>query len=171
MIVHEVMQNGLELGERIQTRKRRAAGNHDVEMYAQRREVYERVWRESGDIAPVLRTARALVRFLTEKECKLTPDDLLAGGEQFYDFFVPLQAENAQLDTQRAGLLATFRHGYRVGLFCGGLGGHVIAGYHRVLEQGLGALAAAAARRLQVSTGSERHFAQASLWEIGRAHV
>jgi formate C-acetyltransferase len=133
-------------------------------MYAQRREIYDCVWRENGDNAPVLRTARALVRFLTDKECKLTPDDLLAGGEQFYDFTVPLQAENARLDAQRADLLATFRHGYRVGLFSGALGGHVIAGYHRVLEQGFGALAAAAARRLQVSTGSERHFAQASLW-------
>ena len=38
--------------------------------------VYERVWRENGDTAPVLRAARALERFLAEKEPKLTPDDL-----------------------------------------------------------------------------------------------
>ena len=116
MIVHEGIQNGLELGERIQTLKRRAASNHDAEMHAQRRAVYDRVWREDRDVAPVLRAARALERFLTDKECKLTPDDLLAGGEQFYDFTVPLQAESAGLDARRAGLLATFRHGYRVGL-------------------------------------------------------
>jgi hypothetical protein len=163
VIVHEVIRNGLELGERIQTLKRRAASNHDVELYARRSEIYGRVWCESTSVAPVLRTARALARFLTEKELKLTPDDVLAGGEQFYDFSVPLEAEHAGLDARRAGLLATFRHGYRVGLFCGGLGGHVIAGYHRVLEQGLGALAAAADRRLRASTGAERHFAQASL--------
>lgn len=155
-------QDPLQPSERVQILKRQVASAYDAEMYAQRREVYDRVWLDHAAEPAVLRAARALARFLAVKELKLTPDDLLAGGAQFYDFALSIQEEQRLSDPRRAELLATFRHGHRVGLYCGGLGGHVIAGYHRVLEHGLGALAALASRRMECSTGSERCFAEAS---------
>ncbi len=210
--------NAMQLSERLQVLKSQVRSNYDAAMFAHRREVYERVWRDHPTEAAVLQAARGLAGFLAEKNLMLTPEDLLAGGEQFYDFTFPAPCWNgigdrspislavqrtmeilktphaapanqqpgqypgpaaAQLTgnqergveftpptsnllSQRALLLDEFCQGYRIGRFSGGLGGHVIAGYHRVLEQGLGALAAAAARRMEEATGDERDFAEAS---------
>ena len=149
------------LSPRLQALKGQVQSKYSPVMYAQRREVYARVWHEKPAVAMVLRTAFALAAFLAEKDLPLTTDDLLAGGEQFYDFTLPhLETD---YDQETSALMTEFRRGYRVGLYCGGLGGHVIGGYQRVLQQGLGTLASAAAARIEVSAGPAREFAQASL--------
>jgi pyruvate formate-lyase/glycerol dehydratase family glycyl radical enzyme len=167
----------------LQTLKRRvseqARAGLAEQRFGKRREVYAVVWREHGDDPPVVRTARALAQFLAEKELFLSPEDLLAGGEQFYDFTLPqetarredpappFEAPLSEAPLSEAGVLETFRRGQRVGLYCGGLGGHVIAGYDRVLRLGLGACiraaeAAASAEAAQ-RPGAGGDFAVASL--------
>jgi len=115
--------------------------------------------------------AKGLAAFLREKDIFLWQDDLLAGYEQFYDYSVPV-VEKTQSATEVAktsvtesdtSLLEQFRKGYRIGLFGGGLGGHVIAGYDRVLDRGFGALTDAARTSLKGSEGAESDFAKASL--------
>jgi pyruvate formate-lyase/glycerol dehydratase family glycyl radical enzyme len=149
---------------RIQVLKQKTREGASERMFTQRREIYERVFRENRSEPQVLRMALALAAFLREKDIILYVEDLLAGHEQFYDFELssgcvpPPAIEEAEcLDTEE------FLRGYKIGLFYGGLGGHVIAGYERVLSLGFGALANQARDRLTRAFGRERDFARASL--------
>ena len=113
--------------------------------------------------------AKALAAFLREKDILLYQDDLLAGYEQYYDYSMPAMDRTAPAysdDEEKAAeaeLLRQVGKGYRVGIFQGGLGGHVIAGYDRVLGLGYGTLTDNAGRKLREDDPATADFARASL--------
>ena len=149
--------------DRVQRLKQQVRENYSESMAAKRKSVFDHVWRSNPEAAPVKKAALGLAAFLQEKEIVVSADDLIAGGQQFYDFDTP-EISNIRGDgTPAEPLPARFRQGYRIGLFCGALGGHVIAGYHRVLKTGFGSLIQTAARRLETCASEERDFCEASL--------
>jgi len=171
--------------DRIESLKRRVAhyAGASERMSAQRRDVFARVFAETQGQAPVLRMARGLAGFLREKEVILFADDVLAGFQQCYDFSIPAELDcwrepspesvrgrdylplekAAGVSDDDLALMDEGRRAYDIGLMSGYMGGHVIAGYDRVLARGLGDLADAARRRLQDADPDARDFAAASL--------
>jgi len=135
--------------------------SYSDKMASQRREIFERVFNENHSESQVIRMAKGLASFLREKEILLWQEDLLAGYEQYYDYSVPFVEETTPISSEETSLLEQFRTGYRIGLFGGGLGGHVIAGYDRVFEKGFGNLADEARNKLKEE--KELDFARASL--------
>jgi pyruvate formate-lyase/glycerol dehydratase family glycyl radical enzyme len=131
-------------------------------MSVQRREVFRRVFSGTRGTPQVVRVATALSAFLDEKDIVLSPDDLLAGHEQYYDYTVPPEEEPA-LSGRDAVCAREAECGYRAGVFQGGLGGHVIAGYERVLRLGFGRLVEVARAKLAEGNRAAEDFARASL--------
>ena len=158
-----ILNGDAQLSNRIESLKRRTRETHSERMSSQRREIFERVFNENGSESQVVRMAKGLAAFLREKDILLYQDDLLAGYEQFYDYSVPVMDETSSVCPEETSLLEKFRKGYRIGLFAGGLGGHVIAGYDGVLEKGFRALTDAARRKLNEGEEAELDFARASL--------
>lgn len=153
---------------RIETLKRRVGEEHSERMCSQRREIFERVFDENGSEPRVIRVAKGLAAFLREKSILMCQEDLLAGydSKQFYKYSVSADKETPSVRPEDASLLEEFRKGLRSGLFHGFMGGHVIAGYDRVLERGFGSLADEARTKLEGSEQAEqteRDFAMASL--------
>jgi len=171
--------------DRIESLKRRVAhyASASEQMTAQRKDVFARVFAETQGQPPVVRMAKGLAAFLREKELVLFADDVLAGFQQCYDFSIPAELDcwrepspesirgRDYLPLEKAkgvsdddlALMDEGRRAYDIGLISGYLGGHVIAGYDRVLAQGLGDLADAARRRVREAETEARDFAAASL--------
>ena len=147
----------------IRTLKNRVQNITSEKMYRQRKEIYERVFGENPDVSQVARAAKALSAFLREKELILWEEDLFAGYEQPYDFSIPRQPGlDAILSSPVEGPVYEYgEKGRRVGLYSGGLGGHVIAGYRRVLDEGIGSLIEKA--RIRAVEHPDEDFARASL--------
>ena len=153
-----------DLSKRIEVLKQRTRDAHSERMSSQRKEIFQRVFDENRSESQLIQMAKGLAAFLREKEIFLWQDDLLAGYEQFYDYSVPVVEEAQSVRPESdSSLLEKFRKAYRIGLFGGGLGGHVIAGYDGVLEKGFGVLTDAARTRLRECEGADRDFARASL--------
>ena len=176
------------ISRRINTLKLRMQNTHSERMSGQRKEIYRREFAKHSEVSQVFRMAKGLASFLREKDIILWEDDLFAGYEQFYDFSVPAvppacektEGEGAgakggnnacgenstdarSTNSSEAEFLVKTALGGRIGLFGGGLGGHVIAGYRRVLEKGFGALAEEAEAKLQTGDPATKDFAAASL--------
>ena len=171
--------------DRIESLKGRIAhfASASEQMTAQRKTVFTRVFAETPGQAPVLRMAKGLAAFLREKELVMFADDVLAGFQQCYDFLIPAELDcwrepspesvcgrdylpldkAAGVSDADLALMADARKAYQIGLMSGGLGGHVIAGYDRVLSRGLGDMADAARQRLREADADARDFAAASL--------
>ncbi len=173
--------------DRIESLKQRIAhfASASEETSTQRKDVFARVFAAMPNRPLIVRMAEGLAAFLREKQLVMFADDVLAGFQQFYDFTVPTDldcwgqpapdsirrgdymslANVAGVSDADVSLMDQARQCERVGLFSGGLGGHVIAGYHRVLEVGLAGLAEAARQRLVGAEGGEeaRDFAASSL--------
>ncbi|MBC8230003.1 hypothetical protein H8E77_10700 [bacterium] len=158
-----ILDNENQLSSRIEALKRMVRETYSEKMSSQRKEIFERVFNENRSEPQVIRMAKGLAAFLCEKDILLYQDDLLAGYEQFYDYSVPAMGETPPVFPEEISLLEQFRKGYRIGLFGGGLGGHVIAGYDSVLERGLGSLADAARTKLKENERTDGDFACASL--------
>jgi hypothetical protein len=152
-----------KISDRIEFLKQRLKSSYSAKMASQRKEIYERVFGENQSESQVIRMAKGLAAFLREKEILMCQEDLLAGHEQSYDYSVPPAGENPPISAEEKETMDQFYRGYRIGLYCGGLGGHVIAGYDRVLHIGFGKLTDMARDKIDNSTGSERDFALASL--------
>jgi len=152
-----------QLSDRMETLKRRTIDTHSERMSHQRKEIFQRVFDENPSKSQVLRMARGLATFLREKDIILWEDDLLAGYEQFYDYSMPSFPQRGNNEASEAAILKQVGQGQRIGLYAGGLGGHVIAGYHTVLETGFGELANAAEEKLDEDEPTSQDFALASL--------
>ena len=161
------MELGIEnqLSDRTETLKRRMQNTHSERMASQRKDAFQRVFNGNWSDPQVLRMAKGLAEFLREKDILMWEDDLLAGYEQYYDYSVPSQpGKNSRAkDASESHISKQVSRGQRIGLFGGGLGGHVIAGYPRILETGFGALAEAAREKLEEGKPEARDFALASL--------
>jgi len=163
--------------DRIDTLKQRLkhGGCHSERMAAHRRETFERIFAETRGRPQVVRTAEALAAFLREKDIVVFEEDVLAGFQQGYDFTVPMDlacfdehpaditgerfcplARAAGVEGADAELIEDYCTAVRIGLLGTCLGGHVIAGYDRVLEQGFGGLIDAARRRLDAGADFAR---------------
>ena len=168
--------------DRIETLRQRLKHNgcFSEAMAEQRRMVYERVFAETRGEPQVLRRGKALAAFLAEKDVSVFVEDVLAGLQQTYDFREPMdlpsleapaiasRAEESYCPMAVAAgaapdAMADFCAGFQIGLFTSSLGGHVIAGYDRVIATGVGVLVAAAQVRLETAEGEARDFAEASV--------
>jgi len=105
----------------------------------------------------------AWARFLAEKELRLSADDLLAGGEQFYDFSVAGSYGNGLTDAPADDLLAALHRGLPRGVVLRGLGGHVIGGTTACWRWGWARSAPRPARRLETAPEGGRECSEASL--------
>jgi len=161
-----------QLSDRIEALKRKARANDRDAVSSQRPEIFGRVLRETRSQPRAIRLATALAAFLREKDLLLREDDLLAGNGVHYDFSLPDDEEPPTVFLGRdfivgrrveSSLPEEVRKAYRVRLFGTYMGGHVIAGYDRVLASGLGALTEAARKRSEASTGAAHDFAAACL--------
>ncbi len=168
--------------DKIETLRQRLkhSGCYSEHMAAQRKQAFERIFPQTRGEPQVVRVAKALAAFLREKEIVVFEEDLLAGYQQFYDFTLPLDldcfdgypsqgvsdhsfcplARAAGVEGDDMRLVQQYAAGVEIGLFGTYLGGHTIAGYDRVLQQGFGGLADAARKRLGSADGD---FAAASL--------
>ena len=133
-------------------------------MAEQRREIYWRVFNENSEESQRIRSAKALAAFLREKDLVLWKEDLLAGYEQFYDYSQPIDASQilGQVNEEDRVVLNAVSTGHNIGLYGGALGGHVIAGYQRVLELGFGELGHRAEQHSRNGNAQGRDFAMAS---------
>ncbi|MFC1716497.1 hypothetical protein ACFL6S_22705, partial [Candidatus Poribacteria bacterium] len=134
------MDNQIQTSDRIEILKRKTQNTHSEKMASQRREVFHRVFNENWLGSQVLRMAKSLAAFLREKDLVVWEEDLLAGYEQYYDYAVPSQPRKDERSAEEAHIIEQVGKGQRMGLFGGGLGGHVIAGYPQTLSTGFGAL-------------------------------
>jgi formate C-acetyltransferase len=140
-------------------------GNVHKWISEQKRAIYDREM--NGSMEPViLRMARAFSCFLAEKD--ITIDGyVLAGFLQFSDsrWTNPLntaqECEFWKEDHSRdEPLLDAFLHGEAEGLYNRCPGGHVIPGYRRILQKGLGSLIAEAETSLSSAGPNAVHFLQ-----------
>ena len=155
------LENEIESSERIESLKRREKESYSPHISSQRKEIFQRVFNEHLSESQVIRMAECLATFLREKDILLHQDDLLAGHEQPYDYSMPAVTGSRSIPPEEERLLEQFTTGYRAGMYQGGIGGHAIAGYHRVLEKGFGYLAEAA--RMKLEKNGDQDFARASL--------
>ena len=155
------LDNEIQTGQRIESLKRRERTSYDPKISAQGKEAFQRVFDENLSEPQVIRLAECLAAFLREKDILLHQDDLLAGHEQPYDYSMPAVAATRSVSPEEESLIERFTTGYRAGLYGGGIGGHAIAGYDRVLEKGFGYLAEAA--RMKLEKNGDQDFARASL--------
>lgn len=149
--------------DRIEFLKQKTRASYSSKMACQRKETYSKIFGENQSTSQVIRMAKSLSAFLREKDIIMNQADLFAGYEQFYDYTVPSVDSDIQNSVEEKEILDQFYKGYRIGLYCGGLGGHVIAGYERVLRLGFGKLTGMARDKLENNIGSESDFALASL--------
>ena len=147
--------------DRINRLQRELRGNYCDALFSRRKSVYSRIWGENPSYSATRKNALGLAAFLNEKELTVSPDDLLAGGQQRHDFEIPCLPEYHGSDSRQERILESFRRGYEIGLYCGALGGHVIAGYHRVLESGFGSMIDKGKARLELCTTDQRDFVEA----------
>ena len=125
-------------------------------MAEQRRLVFERVLQTTASRPRVVQMAEALAAFLREKELLLFPEDLLAGYEQFYDYALPPGPDRNR--TPEAELIMqAYEAGVHVGLWGSCMGGHVVAGYERVLMLGFGGLGDRARRQMEAAEDGPAH--------------
>ena len=139
---------------------------HSEKMSKQRREIYQREFDSHVETSQILRMAKSLSAFLREKDLVLWEDDVFAGYEQFYDYSlpeIPLEFADKDPGDSDTEILKKVTLGQRIGLYSGGLGGHVIAGYQKVLEKGFAALAEDAEKKLRTGDPVSRDFAESSL--------
>lgn len=164
-----ILNNESKLSCQIEILKQRTRETYSKRMFSQRKEIFQRVFSEDPSESQVVRKAKALAAFLREKDILLYQDDLLAGYEQYYDYSMPAINRTIQANSHNeekaaeAELVKQVGKGYRVGVFQGGLGGHVIAGYGRVLRLGFRNLTDTAKRKLQEGDPATVDFARASL--------
>ena len=141
----------LKLSPRLEGLKQKINSNYDENTFHQRKEVYATVFQEYPHEPQQVRTALGLARFLSEKEIPMTEDELLAGYVQKYDYSYTKPADvNVEVEylLKTRGwevghpdreLIEDFQKRCNLGLFeRRSPGGHVIAGYHRVLQEGWG---------------------------------
>ena len=159
------VENKIQPTDRIDKLKLRTINTYSERMSHQRKESFQRIFDENPSDPQVLKMAKGLAAFLHEKDIIIWDDDLLAGYEQYYDYSIPASPQRDSGNGKAADDFAIKQanKGQRIGLYAGGLGGHVIAGYHRVLETGFGSLAEAARRRLEGNDPASWNFALASL--------
>jgi pyruvate formate-lyase/glycerol dehydratase family glycyl radical enzyme len=164
------MSDEVKLTKRIEELIRSERGSCSEKMFGERKVIFERVLNETRTEPQVIRIARSLAAFLREKEIVVQENDLLAGHAQFCDCaysnpgntdeeIQKAISENDMGDKDRF-TLEQFRIGTRMGLFYRAPSGHVIAGYDRILEQGLGSVVTKAKTKLAAG-GND--FARASL--------
>ena len=159
------LDNDIQTTDRIDKLKLRTINTYSDGMSHQRKEIFQRIFDENPSDPQVLKMAKGLAAFLREKDIIFWDNDLLAGYEQYYDYSIPAspQWSNGNRSAADDSVIKQVNRGQRIGLYAGGLGGHVIAGYHRVLETGFGSLAEAARRKLEENDPASRNFALASL--------
>jgi len=78
-----------ELSARTSCLRQRAIDSYSPRRAAERAEIYDRVYAETDGQPQVLRAARCLAAFLRQREIVISPEDLLAGHTQFYDYAYP----------------------------------------------------------------------------------
>ena len=144
-------KGALHLIPRLEELKRKIKTNYSEETFHQRRETFAQVFEENPHEPQTVRTALGLARFLAVKAIPMTEDELLAGYIQRHDYTYTKPANvNVEVEyllrtrgwpighPDRA-LIEDFQKRCRLQLFSrGSPGGHVIAGYHRVLQDGWG---------------------------------
>jgi len=128
----------------------------------QRRQLAQQACSGMAGAPQVVLLAEGLAAFLRGKDMVMFDDDLFAGYQQGYDYWVP-PSQAGPRSKQEAADVAAFETGQRIGLYTSFLGGHVIAGYDRVLQLGLGGLSADARRLADKSDAPARDFANACL--------
>ncbi len=144
-------KGALHLSPRSEQLKQNIKTNYCEETFHQRREVFARVFEEYPHEPQPVRTALGLARFLAEKAIPMTEDELLAGYIQRHDYTYTKPA-NVNVEVEYLlktrgwpighpdqALIEDFQKRCRLQLFSrGSPGGHVITGYHRVLQEGWG---------------------------------
>ena len=139
------------------------------ETFDLRETVYKRVLRETREEPRVVQTAKCLAEFLAQKAVCVSPDDVLAGNAQYCNCAYSSPAgfrEEVTKYAEKTGAadprMDAFEAGLNAKLYQRGPGGHVIAGYDRVLETGVDALIENARRCAARSAGSAHDLAIAS---------
>jgi len=152
--------------ERIEALRSRVAhsGAYQESIATMRREICAREFASSHGEPQVIRIAKVVAAFLREKDVPMVAGDVFAGHQQYYDFEMPLDlrcfdapipgsilsrenvplALSARVEGDEISLMEEFLTGLEIGLISTCLGGHVIAGYDRVLARGFAGLADAA---------------------------
>ncbi|MHB8063225.1 MAG: pyruvate formate lyase family protein [Ruminiclostridium sp.] len=165
--------NRNELKARILKLKSIENESFSEDLYNKRKHIYQKTLIESKAEPQIIRFAKCLSAFLHEREIVLNEEDILAGHTQFYDYSYsqPMSVEeeiaNAyfqeKLNLEDEANLHEFREGFRIGLFGRASGGHIIAGYERVLKYGLGRLSKITEEKLSEYKAERLEFATASL--------
>lgn len=154
----------------IEVLRNREKENFSEKMFSHRKEVYEEVLARTAEEPKIIRIAESLAEFLKTKEIIMHEDELLAGHAQYCNCVYSSPSgldEEIRLvskggDHAEAALLEQFKRGLSVKLYQRGPGGHVIAGYDRVLEKGLGFFINSAVERLELPEYKGKDFARAS---------
>lgn len=157
-------------GGRIEVLKQREKENYSERMFSQRKDVYGSILGQTPEEPKVVRMAKSISEFLHRKDIIMKDDELLAGHAQYCDctFSCPssleeeirLVSENGVCE--EAPVLEQFRRGLKIKMYQRGPGGHVIAGYDRVLEKGLGFYINSAKEKLESPDYTGKDFALAS---------
>lgn len=158
-------------GSLIETLKHREKDNFSDSMFSQRKEIYEKVLSQTVGQPKVIRIAKSLSEFLLQKEIIMKDDEILAGHAQYTNckYSCPSSLDEEIELLMKSGvsgdahLLEQFKKGLNIKMYQRGPGGHVIAGYDRVLQKGLHFLITSATDRLEAKDSTGRDFAKASL--------
>ncbi len=165
--------------------------DHDRSQIPHRDKVYRREFAKHPDDCAALRFAYGFEAFLAEKKIHLKPHDLLAGFAYRYSYNTTLPAlmpedydplfrpeydidnvREAQEAKELAGLkdgdegaatLDMFPRAVKVWLYKHWESGHILPGYHRVVERGFGALASDGEAALSMADDEHRPYVQAML--------
>ncbi len=165
--------------------------DHDRSQIPHRDKVYRQEFAKNPGAPACVRFAHGFSRFLMEKKVQLKPHDLLAGFAYRYTYnttrpvlmeddydphFRPeydvdntreaLEAKELaglQDGTPGADTLDMFPRAIKVWLYKHWESGHILPGYHRVVEKGFGALAAEGEEALKTATGAQRPYVEAML--------
>ncbi len=145
--------------------KKRQRETFSESMYRQRKDIYSRIYQEHKEDPKILRKAKALVAFLKEKDIFLQEDDLIAGYQQLYDFSEPPEEPSLYELCLEGGknrvLMDEYEKASKIGLFGGGLGGHVIPDFEGVLRKGFARLQSDAEKKLGEGGEIDRDFLSA----------
>jgi hypothetical protein len=141
----------------IEILKNREKDNYSDGMFAQRKDIYEKVLSQTNGQPKMIRMAKSLSEFLQQKEIIMREDEILAGHAQYcnckYSCPSSLEEEIELVSGNRnfkdVYLLDQFKKGLNIKMYQRGPGGHVVAGYDQVLKNGLGFLIRSAQERLE----------------------
>lgn len=159
-------------------------------LFEQRSRFFKSAFLENQNAPEQIRFAKGLEVFLDNKDIIITQDELLAGYSQNYDYSLPEREEgkpewttifHSDQEQERQWyklhtffknpaeeqLISNLEKGYKVGLFHSYTGGHVIAGYDKVLELGFVGLRSEAEKFLEKDTNNL--VAQASIMTLNAA--